>query len=1202
MAPQQGVTTGQDTYDPWSGEERNEGKAKKRQKFEEKEAKRGRWQVEEKQNKDSSEVGGAAPEEVQLNTLLGEEDTLREKVKTIISRNSVLDSVSLRNVGFPLHQCMLMCCKSSSMADDLHHDFQDVGSLAYAVEGDLTTGTWENAVLLGLHDLGGTAMPRPAGLRCDPAQKESVRKQLQRFDVWDEKFELLGFKKFFSTKSIDYSGEEVRMAKQLNWTAVANSLPMGVGKLKLEQFCTLGTKGYVENFEQYLVPSEMQRRLRPPKVMVEEGQWNALCEGLLERNICAVMPVSQLYHVEGKPLLNGLFAVGKGEWVSGVETQRLIMNLTPVNLICREMKGDLATLPSLANFGLMLMGAKQQCLISSEDVRCFFYLFETPSAWWRYMGFNRLLDQQFVPKAFSGQPCVLVAKVLPMGFANSVAIAQHVHRNIIKWANMECTPAIGGEGEIRKDKSFPSCPSRFRVYLDNFDQLEVLDGSLANEIKGSPSLQVLAVREMYSKLNVPRHPLKGVSRSLRAEVQGALVLGDVGVAIPKPQKLMQYLGLCMELLARGETKLKELQVVCGGLVYFTSFRRPLLCALNRVWEFMEELKAYPPVIRLPLPDPVVRELVRFLCLLPLAQICFTSPVCGTVTCSDASSSGGGMCASTGLTPYGVSACTTQVRGDVPEQQDLVQVLSIGLFDGLGALRVACDNLGLPMAGHISIEQDAKARRVVEASFPDTTFHDNVVTVDEAMVVDWSLKYSNVGVVLLGAGPPCQGVSGLNANKRGALKDCRSRLFAEVPRIKEIVARVFYWAQVHLLMESVASMDREDRSIMSAAVGLQPYRLDSLGLTLCRRPRLYWCTCELVTDDPVVSFLPASPTVEVPEIRFQATVDAKAYLQPGWTLAGDSLPTFTTARPSQTPGRKPAGLYQINEQERQRWAEDLHRFPPYQYAYLCGVLNKKHEWRIPDIQEREVCMGLPVNYTKPCMAKGMQQGKEFENCRLSLVGNSWQGAVVTWLLSQLFARLGLCEPCCAQDIVDRLTPGKGRKLQSLLLRPPLGVQRQKLTVDPQGTLVTKLLGITSIKGEDLLLQSASEQSVKFQRLRASIPAGLWKWRDLAGWAWKGNPEHINCLELRAVYTTLKWWVFKKRAKSCRFLHLVDSLVVLHALSRGRTSSRKLRRTLMRINSLVLGSDLHPVWGYVHTSINPADRPSRRVKHVKKKWVK
>ena len=67
-----------------------------------------------------------------------------------------------------------------------------------------------------------------------------------------------------------------------------------------------------------------------------------------------------------------------------------------------------------------------------------------------------------------------------------------------------------------------------------------------------------------------------------------------------------------------------------------------------------------------------------------------------------------------------------------------------------------------------------------------------------------------------------------------------------------------------------------------------------------------------------------------------------------------------------------------------------------------------------------------------------------------------------------------------------------------------------------------------------------------------------------------------------------------------LHLVDSLVVLHSLTRGRSSSRKMRRTLMRLNSYLLASGLVPLWAYVDTHQNPADRPSRR--GVKKRWVK
>ena len=177
----------------------------------------------------------------------------------------------------------------------------------------------------------------------------------------------------------------------------------------------------------------MRERLKPPRVMVEDNQWDLLCKGLIERNICKVMPLEEVYHLDGEPLLNGLFAVGKGEFVGTLETQRLIMNLTPVNHLCRELSGDITTLPTLANFGLMTLGPDEVCLISSEDVRCFFYLFETPVTWHRYMGFNCEVSPTLVPPGLHDQRCVLAAQVLPMGFAIPLVLLS-ILRNVIKWA------------------------------------------------------------------------------------------------------------------------------------------------------------------------------------------------------------------------------------------------------------------------------------------------------------------------------------------------------------------------------------------------------------------------------------------------------------------------------------------------------------------------------------------------------------------------------------------------------------------------------------------------------------------------------------------------------------------------------------------------------------------------------------------------
>ena len=158
------------------------------------------------------------------------------------------------------------------------------------------------------------------------------------------------------------------------------------------------------------------------------------------------------------------------------------------------------------------------------------------------------------------------------------------------------------------------------------------------------------------------------------------------------------------------------------------------------------------------------------------------------------------------------------------------------------------------------------------------------------------------------------------------------------------------------------------------------------------------------------------------------------------------------------------------------------------------------------------------------------------------------------------------------------------VQDRLLRMPLRPLRGSSSEDRSLILARQLGNLVSIKGEDIMLLGHSSDQVRYHRLRASVPSRLWKWRVFAGWKWTGQPEHINALELRAILTSLLWRVGHQAHLKTRFLHLTDSMVCLHALSRGRSSSKKLRRTLSRINALLLASGSQGQWGYVHTDSN------------------
>ena len=326
-------------------------------------------------------------------------------------------------------------------------------------------------------------------------------------------------------------------------------------------------------------------------------------------------------------------------------------------------------------------------------------------------------------------------------------------------------------------------------------------------------------------------------------------------------------------------------------------------------------------------------------------------------------------------------------------------------------------------------------------------------------------------MLVGAGPPCQGVSGLNADRKGAVRDERSSLFVHVPRICNLLRQGFPWAQVHELVENVASMSGEDRALMSETFGRLPHKIDSKGICLCSRPRLYWTSWTLA-EEPGVSFAREKEVgwKSFDTVHLSAEVESSAFLQKGWSLReGCTLPTFTTSRPRSSPGRRPAGLDTCAAHELQRWREDSYRFPPYQYKDNHGLWSKKGAWRQPNVQEREIIMGFPLDYTKNCVVKAEQKGSSYDDARLSLLGNSWQVGVVAWLIMQLMVPLGLCLKRSLQELVNEFTPGKGSSFYHVLMRPPFP-GRQSLASSPDTiSLVRKLMGMTTSKGEDLMGQ-------------------------------------------------------------------------------------------------------------------------------------
>ena len=809
--------------------------------------------------------------------------------------------------------------------------------------------SWLTCAVVSLNSLWGDLVVNETPL--NEGQQACLRelvKDVKRFVKIGVIIPELSWTDLFSVRSIDYKGDEVKVAKWFAWKNVEPALPKDVGSVPLEAVCSLGCRDYVENFDLYLRPKSEWKVSKAPRVMVHDDDWAQVCHGLVSSGVCDFILEDDVFHTDSGPLLNGMFGVSKDETTAqGTDIYRLIMNLIPLNGLCKPLAGDIDTLPSWSAMSPFFLQPNEGLLVSSEDVKCFFYTMSVPSCWRRFLSFNKLVPDAVLPGHLQGSRVYLTSCVLPMGFLNSVSLAQHVHRNLVKWSasdeNADEEGANNPEGELRKDHGFTCHNPSWRIYLGNYDLLEKVKLCEVNDLEGTCPNGILSLRNEYERWTVPRNLKKAVQRSSLCELQGATVDGTLGVAYPREQKLAKYFGLAVRLCQQTTATQRQWQVVCGGLVYFSMFRRPLLGALNQVWQHILDFDRKQKV-SLPTPEDCRLEIYRFLGMLPLARLDFRLDVNAMVTGSDASSSGGGICASTGLTSVGGMVANGALRGEVPEPAGDMAVFSLGLFDGIGALRVALETINVRVLGHVSVECNKAAQRVVEAHYPGVEVVDSVTDIDQDMVDKWAGRYSQCSLVVIGAGPPCQGVSGLNPDRRGALKDERSSLFSEVPRIREIVRKAFRWCPVHTIMESVASMDDHDRDTMSHGYGGEPLRCDAGTFTWCHRPRLYWLSWELQTGQDV--FIDQSGKIAT--LHLSGSQPLNEVVRSGWHKVDDSqaFPTFTTSRPRERPGRKPAGVHQCSIEELERWHRDSFRFPPYQYRRSHALINGAGDLKTP----------------------------------------------------------------------------------------------------------------------------------------------------------------------------------------------------------------------------------------------------------------
>ena len=296
-----------------------------------------------------------------------------------------------------------------------------------------------------------------------------------------------------------------------------------------------------------------------------------------------------------------------------------------------------------------------------------------------------------------------------------------------------------------------------------------------------------------------------------------------------------------------------------------------------------------------------------MCLTPLLGTDLGAKVANFITASDASMRGGAISISRTLASSG-SDFVHSAKLAV-DQCKKIPVLLISLFNGIGGAARCYDVLGVQVEGMIFCDLCSEANRISLRRWPIAELVEDVRDIDEALVRSWLLKYTKIKEVHLWAGFPCNDLSSAKKGRRNLQGD-KSRLFFEIPRVRDLIKKVFGEAIIlKEAYENVASMDQSAEREISSHLGLSPYFLDPVEAVPIHRPRLCW------TTEPIEDLIAGVEVVV--ELRWRRVVAPspwpaeEAWVSPGWRWQGADeqipLPTAMRVVPKECAPPHPAGI-------------------------------------------------------------------------------------------------------------------------------------------------------------------------------------------------------------------------------------------------------------------------------------------------------
>ena len=439
-------------------------------------------------------------------------------------------------------------------------------------------------------------------------------------------------KEMLNSKRFDYMGNPIEHMLDLDADKVIAAWPAegAAGVRCITDFLEGDVLEAVDNPKGWwLQDDRMPLRRTRSRVRATDEVWYKLCKAAHARNMMKPVMDSELHKDRnGHFITNGAGAVGKRKEVNGkmVDVQRFISILVPTNEHSVQLTGEQDSLPYVGQLTGIVLEEEADLDMESEDFTSAFNLFAVPESWLPHFAFSK----KVCASAFGGtkghevRPALAV---IPMGWHSAVALVQAAVRNIVF---TRCR--VPRATSVEKGLPLPSTDEMTIVYLDNFDELRRIRkfGAEVELGKSSPAHQ--RFNEVCDKLGLSRNSAKQLIMSLTGGIQG----GELVLKVAK-DKLLNFVALSLGLLQSDHWKEFHIRHWAGKAAFMAAFRRPLFSILEAVFpKIAESTKAD---VRPGWKE--AEEVLGFMILSIHAEANLRCQISETVSCTDASPTGGG---------------------------------------------------------------------------------------------------------------------------------------------------------------------------------------------------------------------------------------------------------------------------------------------------------------------------------------------------------------------------------------------------------------------------------------------------------------------------------------------------------------------------------------------------------------------------------